>query len=288
MKNLKFYFQKAQKEKWAIGQFNFSTKEQLTAIFLAAKKLNSPVIIGTSEGESRFFGLEEAVCLKKILVKRYNISVFLNLDHGKDLDYIKKAVKIGYEAVHFDGSHLSLKENLRLTKEIVSDAHKKKVLVEGEIDLIPGSSKLHREKIETKEELLSDPQKLLEFVEKTKVDSLAVNIGNIHGMGMGGENPHIDIPRLKEIREKIGESVFLVLHGGSGTPEADIEKAINRGVVKINVNTELRIAFLGSFKKFTQENPDELKPYKIFPNSIEAIQKVVEAKIKLFHSFNKA
>ncbi len=279
-------FKKAQKEGWAIGQFNFSTLEILRAIFQAAKNLNSPIIIGTSEGESKFIGPAEAVALLKVFRGKFNVPVFLNLDHGNSLEYIKEVVDLGYDCVHFDGSKLPLEENIKKTKEVVKYAHKKNILVEGEVGIIAGGSVVHKEKMEIKEEDLTNPDQALEFIKQTGVDILAVNIGTFHGIEVSGINPHINIQRLKEIRGKIGD-IPLVLHGGSGTPDEDIKEVIKLGIVKININTELRKAFADTFRKTLQENPEEIVPYKILPPVIEAVQKVTEEKIKLFGSQNK-
>ncbi len=219
--------------------------------------------------------------------EKYKVPAFLNLDHGKSLEYIKKVVEAGYDCVHFDGSELPFNENIRIAKESVEYCHKKGIWVEGEVGIIKGSSVIHREeKIEIKEEDLTDPDQALEFVNKTGVDSLAINIGTLHGIEASGINPHINLKRLKEIKEKIGETI-LVLHGGSGTPNEDIEEAIKLGIVKININTELRQAFTQTLKKIFQENPEEIVPYKVLPSVITAVQKVVEEKIKLFGSVNK-
>ncbi len=279
--NLKEYFKKAQKEGWALGQFNFSVMEQLKGILRAGKSLDSPLILGTSEGESRFLGLAEIVALSAIKSNEYDIPFFLNLDHGKDLDWIKKAVDMGYHCVHFDGSDLSFKENVRKTKEVVSYAHKKGVLVEGELGKITGSSVVSSGKAVIEEKDLTSPDQVEDFVKKTGVDSLAVAIGNIHGVF--DKMPKLNIDLLKKIREKT--DVFLVLHGASGTSFSDIKKAVKEGMVKVNNNTELRVAWKESLKK-SLEN-EEVKPYNILPSVEEAVQRKVEEKIKLFDSKGK-
>lgn len=278
------YLKSARKGGWAIGQFNFSTMEIMRAIFQAAEKLKSPIIIGTSEGESGFFGIDEAVALKDLFSKKYGVPALLNLDHGKSLDYIKKVVDAGYDLVHFDGSKLPLEENIKITKEVVDYAHKKGVLVEGEVGIIGGSSVVYKERIEAKEEDLTDPKEAKFFLEKTKVDCLAINVGTFHGMESSGPSPHIHLSRLKEIREEIKNKAFLVLHGGSGTPEEDIKEAIKLGIVKININTESRLAFTNAIKKSFQENEAEIVPYKFLLPSIISVQQVVEEKINLFNS----
>ena len=285
--DLKNYFQKAQKEGWAIGQFNISNLETLRAIVQVAQKLKSPVIIGTSEGESKFLGLKQSVTLVQSFKNETGLPIFLNLDHGKSFEYIKEAVEAGYDSVHFDGSILSLEENIKTTKEIVDYAHKKGVLVEGEVGFIAGASELLERAPEIKEEDLTNPEDALRFIKETGVDSLAVNIGTFHGIEASGRNPHINLQRLREIKEKVGDRVFLVLHGGSGTPEEDIKEAIKLGIVKININTELRLAFTNTLKQVLAENPEGTTPYKYMPKVMEAVQKVVEDKIKLFGSDNK-
>ncbi len=277
----------AQRKKWAIGQFNVSNIEVLKGVFAAAKKLKSPIIIGTSEGESRFLGLRQTRALVSLLEKETGVPAILNLDHGRTLDYIKEAIRAGYDAVHFDGSHLPILQNIALAKKVVSYASRFGVLVEGEVGKIPGNSKILKKALESKIEDLTDPAVAKKFAEETKVDSLAINVGTFHGIAASGRNPHINIERIKEIKRVLKEEVFLVLHGGSGTPEKDIKTAVKNGIVKININTELRKSFTAALKKALKEKPNEIIPYKYLPRAISAVQKTVEEKIKLFGSNNK-
>ncbi|PIQ98541.1 MAG: tagatose-bisphosphate aldolase, partial [Candidatus Nealsonbacteria bacterium CG11_big_fil_rev_8_21_14_0_20_39_9] len=165
------------------------------------------------------------------------------------------------------------------TKKVVNYARKHGVLVEGEAGVIGDVGK--------QKGVLTEPKDALRFVKETKVDSLAVAIGNLHGIEASGINPKLNLKRLREIKEKIG-NIPLVLHGGSGTPEADIKKAIKSGIVKININTELRMAYTNTLKKSFQEKPTEIVSYKYMPLVVEAVQRVVEEKIRLFGSQNKA
>jgi len=279
---LKKIFKKAKKEGWAIGQFNFSTLEQLRGIASAAKKTLSPVILGTSENESRFLGLEETIALVRILENKESNDFFLHLDHGRDLDYIKKAIDLGYDSVHFDGSGLSFEKNLKLTKEIADHAHKKDVFVEGELGYLRGKSGFQKGKIKLSKKDLTKPEEVEEFVSKTRINSLAIAIGNVHGIYL--KMPQIDFERLKEIREKT--NTFLVLHGGSGIAENEIKDCIRFGIQKININTELRLTWKGVLQKSLEESK-EIKPYIILPQVSEAIEKKVEKYIKLFGSHNK-
>ncbi len=282
------FLKKAQKEQWAIGQFNVSNLEAFKGIVQAAAKLKSPVIIGTSENESRFLGLKQAVLLTRAFQEEFQLPLFLNLDHGRSFEYIEKAVKAGYSCVHFDGSALPLKKNIAVTKKIAAFCQRKKVLIEGEINFIKGSSEILRRGPEIKEEELTKPADALKFVEETGIDSLAVNIGTFHGMTAAKKNPEIYLQRLAEIREKIKNKAFLVLHGGSGTPERDIKKAIKLGIVKININTELRAAYTKALKKELGRKAGEIVPYKYLPTAVSAVQLVVEEKIKLFASQNRS
>ncbi len=278
------YFKKAQKQGWAMGQFNFATDEQLKGIVAAAKKLNSPIIIGTSQGESEFLGLKKVAALVKVFKEEERIPVFLNLDHGTNLDYIKKAIEAGYDCVHFDGSNLSLEENIELTKKVVGMASKKGVLVEGEVGVIGGSSEVHSQKAVTEKKWLSSVSDVKKFVKETGVNGVAVSIGNIHGVYK--KMPELDIERLKEIREIT--KAILVLHGGSGLKEKQIQQAIKSGISKININTELRAVWKKELEAVLKKEKQEIKPYKILLPISNKIQKVTEDKIKLFGSKNKA
>jgi len=287
MKNLKYYLSKAQKEGWAVGQFNFSDFTQMKAIVAAAKETKSPVILGTSEGESKFFGIEEAVALRNVLRKNTGASIFLNLDHGRSFEYVKQAIDAGYDMVHLDESKLSLEENIKLTKEVVKYAKWKNVLVEGEVGRVGNdSSRIYSEKFEIKEENLARPEEAAKFVKETRVDLLAVGIGNFHGIEVSGIDPNLRLDVLKSIKEKVGDE-FLVLHGGSGTPEDDIKGAIKLGIVKININTELRLAFSGNLRRFLDSNPEEITPYKFLASAQNSVKKLTELKINLFGSANR-
>ena len=288
MKDLKHYLAKAQKEKFAIPQFNFSDFTQLKGIVASAEKTKSPVILGTSEGESKFFGIKEAVALRNVLRKKTGLPIFLNIDHGKSVEYIKEAVDAGYDMVHFDGSKLDLQENIKISKEVVKYARWRGVVVEGEVGRIgTDSSKLYSEKFEIKEDDITKPIEAREYSDETGVNLLAVSIGNFHGIEVSGICPNLKIDKLLEIKKSVGERVLLVLHGGSGTMEEDIKKVIESGIVKININTELRLAFFGNLKRALVKNPEEITPYKFLPIAQESVEKITEKKIDLFGSKNK-
>jgi len=275
---------KARKGKYAIGQFNVSTDEQIKAIVEAAKDLKSPIIIGTSESEREFIGTKQVVALVETWKRETGLPIILNADHCKSFESAKEAIDSGYPAINIDASSLPFEENIKLTKQVADYAENKNpdIIVEGELGYLRGSSEIHKEKIEIKEEDLTDPKQAREFIERTGIDSLAVVIGNTHGIETEKE-PHLFLDRLKKI-QKAAPDTFLVLHGGSKTPEEDIRQAIKLGIVKININTELRIAYSDALEKEIKEHPDELKPYKILAPAVEETKKIVVEKIKLFGS----
>jgi fructose-bisphosphate aldolase, class II len=278
---------RAQQEGWAVGQFNVSNLEVMRAIFQAAQKMKSPVIIGTSEGESKHMGLKQAVDLVTSFEEETGVLAILNLDHAKTFDYIKEAIAAGYDYVHFDGSALPLEDNIRISRDIAEFCREKGVLMEGEVGLIGGSSEILQEDVKTEEKDLTDPEDAKRFIESTKADSLAVSIGNNHGMDASGKSSGLNLKRLKLIKEKIAESAILVLHGGSGIQESDIKEAIKAGITKININTELRLAFTENLKKGIAENKKEVAPHKYMQEASDAVRKIVEDKIRIFGSANK-
>jgi len=287
MNNIKYYLKKAEAEKFAIGQFNFSDFTQMKAIINKSVELKSPVILGTSEGESKFFGLDEAVALRDALKKKTGLPIFLNLDHGHSFEYLKQAIDAGYDMVHFDGSKLPLDENIKITKEVVKYAKKKGVTVEGEVGRIgTDSSKLYSDKFIIKEEDLTKPEEAQRFLKETKADLLAISMGNFHGIEVSGIDPNLRLDVLKAVKEKV-PGTYLVLHGGSGTPEDDIKEAIKLGIVKININTELRLAFSGNLRRALDADKQEIVPYKFLVDAESSVEKVVGLKIKLFDSANK-
>lgn len=246
--SLKQYFKRAQKEKWALGSFNFAKEQIFRAIVRANQKLKSPAILAISERSSRLFGLKKAVKL----FKKIKGPFFLHLDHSTSFEYIKKAINLGFKSVHFDGSQLPFKKNIEITKKVVRYANPRNVLVEGEIDVLGGK--------------LTDPRQVKTFISQTKVDALAVDVGTVHGIMKSGKNPPLHLKRLREIKEKAGNTP-LVFHGGSGTADKDIKAAIKLGVIKININTELKNAYQKGGEK--------------------EVEKTVKRKIILFGSKNK-
>lgn len=301
--NLNAWLRVARKENFAIGHFNVSDFGGLKAVIGAAEALGAPVIIGVSDGERYFLGTGQIVALVRAFREETGLPIFLNADHAKSLESFKEAVDAGFDSVHFDGSELPYDQNVLQTKQAVLYAKSKNpdISVEGELGYLRGSSRV-QEVVEIKPEDMTDPDMALEFVKATGVDRLAPVFGNIHGIvqkvivaaptsGVGvpteaSGDEKLDIERLRAIAVKT--DAFLVLHGGSGLSASDIQAAIKAGTVKAHINTELRVAYRQGLEQALRQMPGETTPYKYLPVAIQAMQKVVEEKIRLFGSAGKA
>jgi fructose-bisphosphate aldolase class II len=303
MLGLKQFIQEAEKERVAIGHFNISDSVALKAIVEAVleiskyQNLKIPVIIGTSEGERDFMGPKQAMALVKSYRaapfggeplptgrEEYNFPIFLNADHTHSLEKIKEAVLTGYDAILFDGSKLSLEENIKQTKEVVDyvKSINPEILVEGEIGYIGSSSEILKElpaDAAIRPEDLTTPDEAMEFVKETGVDLLAPAVGNVHGIIKGG-NPRLDILRIAAIKKAV--DIPLVLHGGSGILDEDFVAAIKAGISIIHINTEIRLAWRKGLEQRLKNNPNEVAPYKIYPAAVEAIKKIVRERMRLF------
>ena len=284
----KDWFEKAQNEGWAIGAFNVDNMDIFKAVCIAGKNKRSPVMLEFSQGEVGYFGLKNIVDLIINAREEYGIPILLNLDHSKSVeDCIAAIDQAGFDDVHFDGSDLPYEKNVEETKKVVDSAHKKGLLVEAEIDKIAGSSDIHDEEIDIKllEQSYTDPLKAAEFVKETGIDMLATAFGNVHGTFP--VQPDLDVNLLSKIREAV-PSCFLSLHGSSGIPAEQVKTAINVGkMVKVNLNTELRVAYREAIGEELSENPEEYASYKLSGDVIMAVAAVVEAKIDVFGSAGK-
>jgi ketose-bisphosphate aldolase len=278
-------YRKADLNGYAIGAFNFSTNEILKGIWQAALKMKSPVIISNSEGERSFFGCEECVAAYHTIKKRHP-QVILHADHTKTFKEIKKVIDAGFPSVHFDGSELDYQTNLRETKRAADYAHKHDVFIEGELGGIRGGSTMHKNESlrdVAKEEFFTNPAQAEEFVKMTGIDSLAISVGNAHGIWK--EQKKLDFSRIINIKSRTHK--FLVLHGGSGIPAKDFRKAIALGINKININTELRLAYEEALIQGLHERKDDV-PYHYLGKVSEGVSKVVEEKIITFMSERKS
>jgi fructose-bisphosphate aldolase class II len=285
--NAREWFEKARKENFAIGAFNIDALEIFKAVLVAAQNKKSPVMLEFSPGEIGYFGLKNIVDMVINAREDYKIPILLNLDHVKSEETIAQALKQpGLDNIHFDGSDLEITDNIRITRDLVSKAHSKGLLVEGEIDKVAGSSIVHVEEINPNTLVYTDVKRAMHFVDATKVDIFAPVFGNLHGTFPN--QPDLDMGLLANIAEALPDT-FLSLHGSSGIPADQVKEAIKVGkIVKININTELRESYKDALEEELGENPDEYKVYDLTQDVIEAVAAVVENKIDVFGSGGKA
>jgi len=287
MNGLRYYFEKAKKEGFAIGAFNAANIETLKAIVESATELKSPVIIEASAGEVLYIGDAELKALVDVYKNKFNIPVFLNLDHSNDIDKSIRAIELGFDLIHFDGGEMEYLDNIEKTKGVVIKAHEKNLLVEGEIDHIQGSSADHTNLDPSAMQKLggyTKPEQALDFVTQTNVDILASFIGNLHGIYKS--SPDLDLELLKKISDII-PNTYLSLHGGSGISAHFIKGAIETGnIVKINVNSDMRVAFKQTLKAEINKTR-EIAVYKFMSPVIDAVKTVVMDKMQLFGSVGK-
>lgn len=295
----------AKKGGYGVGAFNINNLEILQAIVSAGESEKSPAIIAVSEGAIQYAGMSFIVSMVRTASEQVSIPLSLHLDHGKDLEVIRSCIENGFTSVMIDGSHLDFNENISITKKVVEMARKKAVSVEGELGRLKGIE--DKVSVSERESFLTDPQVAEEFVEKTGLDALAIAIGTSHGAYKFKGEVKLDFERLKEIAKKV--DIPLVLHGASGVPQSVLEraerfgaklpgakgipdeaiqKAISLGICKINIDTDLRLSFVGAIREILVTKPDEFDPRKILGPGREAIRETVRSKMRLFGSSGKA
>jgi ketose-bisphosphate aldolase len=285
MKSLREAVQEASDNKVAIGHFNISNLEGLHGIYQAAKKLGLPVIIGVSEGEEAFVGREEAVALVRTIRERDSYPIFLNADHHASFESVKACIDAGFDMAIIDCAKLPMDEDIRITKQCVEYAHTvnketgRDILIEAELGYIGSGSDI-KDTIPEGAGVLTEPADAKKYVEATGIDLFAPSVGSIHGLIKSGK-PHIDAARVNEIQE--ATKVPLVLHGGSGLRDEDFTNAIAAGISVIHINSELRLAYQQAVGNFIKENPEEIVPAKILKGAVDAIEHIVESRLKLFN-----
>ncbi len=267
---------------YAVGAFNLNNMEILQAVITAAEEERSPVILQASQGGLKYAGIDYIVAMAKVAAEAASVPVALNLDHGTSFEQAMQCIRKGFSAVMVDGSRLPLEDNIALVKRVVDVAHAVGVSVEAELGKIGGTE--DDIVVSERDAMMTDPEEAAKFIEEAQPDLLAVAIGTAHGVYKG--EPKLDFERLTEIKERV--DVPLVLHGASGVPDEAIRKACQVGISKINIDTELRIAFSGAVQRTLQANPDEIDPRKILGPAREAMKQVVREKMRLFGCSGKA
>jgi fructose-bisphosphate aldolase, class II len=287
MQTLRNALEQSEKNGVAIGHFNVADLVLLKAVVAAARDLKVPVAVGASEGEREFFGIRQIAALVRSLREEYDYPIFLNADHTHSLAHAVDVAKAGFDSVVFDLSALPFEQNVRQTKEAVValKAINPEILVEGEIGDIGTGSEIH----ETAPDLskgLTSPAQAKEFVEATRIDILAPAVGNMHGMlksmVQGQTRKRLDIGRIAEIKSAV--QIPLTLHGGSGTDDEDLRKAIGAGINIVHINTELRVAWRRGLEEGLSKEPDEVVPYKILPLAVRSVEAVARSRLELFNA----
>jgi len=290
---------------YAVGAFNINNMEFIQAITSAAEELKSPVIIAVSEGAIKYAGFKNLVAMVRVAAEEKSVPMSLHLDHGKDMEIIEMCIEGGFTSVMIDGSALPFEENVRVTLEVVKKAKPKGISVEGELGRLAGIE--DNVSVEEEDALFTDPIEAEEFVKLTGVDSLAIAVGTSHGAYKFKGEPRLAYDRITEIASRV--NVPLVLHGASGVnqehvalanqygaaiegakgvPDDAIREAVKRGICKVNIDTDMRIAFTAFIRKALGENPGVFDPRKILGAGRDAVKEVVKTKIKLFGSDGKA
>ncbi|MCW4031575.1 MAG: class II fructose-1,6-bisphosphate aldolase [Candidatus Bathyarchaeota archaeon] len=294
----------ARKNGYAIGAFNVQNLESMSAIAEAAVEEKSPVIMQITPSVIKYAGLDYISKLVKTAAQITPVPIAMHLDHGGDFETASKCINADFTSVMIDGSFLSFDDNVALTKRVVRLARSKGVSVEAELGKLAG---VEERSVAEKDAILTDPDTAVEFVEKTRVDTLAVAIGTSHGAYKFKTEAKLDMERLKVIREKT--HLPLVLHGASsvpkelvekanrygaelsgakGIPEAEIRKAISLGIAKINIDTDLRLAFTATVREALTNSPKNFDPRKILGPAKDAMKEVAKGKMRLFGSSGRA
>ena len=291
-------FAKALVSDYAIGAFNVNNMEIVQGIVDAAKIEKAPLILQVSAGARKYARPAYLVKLVEAAIEDTDLDICLHLDHGEDFDICKKCVDDGFTSVMVDGSKHPFEENIALTKQVVEYAHAHGVVVEAELGKLAGVE--DNISVDERSAKFTDPAEAQEFVERTGVDSLAIAIGTSHGAYKFKGDPYLDFERLKEIHALIPETP-LVLHGAStvlrefvdrcnefggeipgaqGVPEEMIREATKYGICKVNIDTDLRLAMTAEIRRFLVENPAEFDPRKYLGPARDAIQRMVQHKIR--------
>jgi len=282
--------QRARTEGFAIGAFNIDNQDTLIAIARAAKAKNAPVMVEVSQGEVDALGLENVRDMVDNYRDEYGVEMYINLDHSPTVAGAIAGIEAGFEFIHIDISQArkdaTLDEIIAETRQIVEYARLTGALVESEPHYFGGSSNLHTENIdyEAIKKTFSTPEDAQAFVAATGIDTFAAAIGNLHGKYPVPKK--LDIELLQSIRDAIDCNISL--HGGSGTPGHYFVDAVKAGVTKININSDMRVAYRKTLERVLAENKTEYAVVKLMEEVINAVQKVVEEKIDMFNAAGKA
>ncbi|MDR3270475.1 MAG: class II fructose-1,6-bisphosphate aldolase [Peptococcaceae bacterium] len=274
--------QQAQKGKYAVGAFNCNNMEIVQAIVTAAQAEHAPVIIQASQGAIKYAGVEFISALTKIAAESVQVPVALHLDHGSSFAQVMQCARYGFSSVMIDGSKHSLEDNIALTNKVIEAVRPLGISVEAELGKIGGTE--DDVSVAERDALFTDPEEAERFVQATQVDALAIAIGTAHGQYQGV--PKLDFARLREIVKRV--STPIVLHGSSGVPDEAIQEAVSHGVCKVNIDTNIREAFVTAARGVLEQNLKEIDPRNVLGPARAAAVEVIREKIRVFGSNGKA
>src|SRR5690625_5233246 len=283
--SMKEMLEKGKEQGYAVGQFNLNNMEYAQAILQAAEEEKSPVILGVSEGAARYMGgFKVVVAMVKALMEEYGttVPVAIHLDHGSTFEKCAEAIHAGFTSVMIDGSHLPLEENIALTKKVVELAHIHGVSVEAELGRIGGEE--DDLVVDDASAMYAIPSECEKLVNETNVDCFAPALGSVHGPYKG--EPNLGFKEMEEVKNIT--DIPLVLHGGTGIPTKDIQRAISLGTAKINVNTENQMVQAAKVREVLAEQPDLYDPRKYLGPGRDAIKETVIGKMREFGSSGRA
>ncbi|MGE5455308.1 MAG: class II fructose-1,6-bisphosphate aldolase [Methylocystaceae bacterium] len=272
----------AERGGYAVGAFNANNMEIVQAIVRAAELEQAPVIMQASQGAIKYAGLKFIAGIVRIAAESSDVPVALHLDHGTDFDQVVRCIGAGFTSVMCDASHHPLLENIAITRKVLDVARPLGISVEAELGRIGGTE--DDIFVTAREAMYTDPEEALEFFKATGVDALAIAIGTAHGQYQG--EPKLDFARLAKIRELTGCSI--VLHGSSGVPDEQVVRAISLGVRKVNIDTNIREAFVAGLRAAASRDVQEIDPRKILGPAREAATELIREKIRLFGSSGQA
>ncbi len=281
---------RARSEHFALGAFNLDNQETLIAVSRAAAAKKAPVLVQLSQGEVDAMGIDNVRDMVDNYKEEYGVEMYINLDHSPTVAGAIAGIEAGFEFIHIDISqarkNASIEEIVAETKQVVQYARLTGALVESEPHYFAGGSNVHTEKIDYDEikKTFSTPEGTRAFVEATGVDTFAAAVGNLHGTFPVPKK--LDLELLQELRDAV--SCNISLHGGSGTPGHYFVDAVKIGVTKVNINTDLRIAYRKTLEQILADNPSEFAVVKLMDQVIDAVQAVVESKIDTFNSAGKS
>ncbi|AJK51648.1 class II fructose-bisphosphate aldolase family protein [Mycoplasma capricolum subsp. capripneumoniae] len=278
--SLKDQLLKARQNHYAIGAFNFDNLEMLKAIVEAAEESNSPIIAMITESAAKYIGKEIVIASANAIISNTKVPIVLHWDHGYDLNLIKWACDNEFSSVMLDASLDDFNTNVNKTLEIVNYAKSKNVEVESEIGHVGGKE----DDIDSNINKYTSVDEAIKFVNLTQIDALAIAVGTSHGIFKTA--PNLNFDRIKEIRDSINTP--LVLHGSSGLSDTDLKKAINSGICKINIGTDLKLVYANSLKQWFKENPISYDARKFGRFAIDQMKKVIKQKLEILGSINKA